>query len=196
MLPFDDLLDAPLVLGIPIGMEEQDGDRLHARGDGLGDHRTDLILVERDQHPPLGVDPLTHLETPRPLNQRLMLAEKQIVGFGPIDAAYLVYVAEALRRQQRAGGAGTLEDGVDRNRRAVEKKPRRREGSARLDDAALDAVDKPRRRRQRLAEPQLSSRLVESGNIGESPADIGGQADAAAGRRVDFHQERSLRWKR
>ncbi len=104
-----------------------------------------LLLVERDQHLALGVHALRHLEAQVALDQRLVLLEEQIVGVGPVDAADLVDVAEALASSAaRSRGAGALQDGVDRDRRAVQEQLRR--GEARCRPCAtplLDAGDEP-----------------------------------------------------
>ena len=138
---------------------------------------SDLLLVERDQHRALRVHPLHDLEAHVAVDQRRVLLEEQVVGLRPVDAADLVDVAEALRGQQRAARAGALQDGVDRDRGAVQEQPRGVEARAGLADAVLDAGDQPLRRGQRLAEAERAGRLVERGDVGERAADVGGQAD-------------------
>jgi hypothetical protein len=100
-------------------------------------------------------------------------AEEEIVGFRAVDATDLVDVAEPLGGDERAGRAGPLQDGVDRNRGAVQEQPRRAELRPCLRDAALDPGDEPCRRGQRLPETQLPGVLIERGDIGEGPAHVG-----------------------
>ena len=116
-----------------------------------------------------------------PLDQWLMLAEKQIVGFRPVDPADLVDVAEPLRRQQGATRAAAFEDRVDRDRRAVQEQLRLREPGPGLRDAGFDAVRQTPRRRQRLAEKQFAGRRVEPRDVGKCAADIGRQSQPPLG---------------
>jgi len=76
-------------------------------------------------------------------------------------------------------GAAAFQDGVDRDRGAMEETaPQPESGEAGLADAVLDAGDEPLRRGQRLAEPQgapvVSSKAATSVKVA---ADVGGQAD-------------------
>ena len=51
----------PLVHGVEIGVEQADGDRLHAVVHEAGDHAAGGRLVERPQDGALGHQPLVHL---------------------------------------------------------------------------------------------------------------------------------------
>ena len=137
-------------------------------------------LVERDQHLAVGAHALLHLEAQRALDQRHVLLEIEIVGVGPVDAADLVDVAEAVGGDQRGLGAGALQHGVDGDRRAVQEQVRRGVVAAGLLDAAADAVDQPLRRRQRLAEGQPPGLVVEHRDVGEGAADVGREAEVGA----------------
>ena len=187
------LLDALLVGRIGVGMEKQDGDRLNALPDRVGDDAADLVLIERDQHGALGVDALADLVAQIPRDQRLVPLEEQVVGFRAVDAADLVDVAEALGGQQGAARAGALQERVDGDRGSVEEELGRLEMRAGLGDAVLDAVDQPQRRRQRLAEPQLAGRLVEGRDVREGPAHIRRQSKMVRGGRRYIHGNGSLR---
>ena len=118
----------------------------------------------------------------------VVLLKEQVVGFRPVDAADLVDIAEALRGEQRAVRAAALQDGVDRDRGAVQEEPRRAKLRSGLADAILDAGDEPLRRGQRLAEAKLAGRLVERRDVGESAADVGRQADL-----TQLHRAQELR---
>ena len=146
----------------------------------LSAERSQALLVERRHHLAVGAHALLDLEAQRPLDQRHMLLEIQVVGVGPVDAADLIDVAEALGRHQRGLRAGALEDGVDGNGRAVQEQPRRPVFAAGLLDAARNAVDQPVRRRQRLAEGEPAGLVVEHRDVGEGAADVGGKADIGA----------------
>ena len=196
----DDRLCSPLVRGIAVGMQEQDGHRLYAATDRVSHRRPHRILVELDQHFPLRVHALAELVAQITLDQGLVAAKEQVVGFWPIDATDLVDIAKALRGEKRAGCTGALQDRVDRDGGAVEKKPRGAKLRSRFGHSMLDSGDEPRRRGQRFSEAKLPCRLVESGDIGEGTAHVGRQPNLtqlhraqglrAAGRRKQRYQPR------
>ncbi len=162
--------------GAGVAVDEQDRAGLDPALLELGAERRDLRLVERLLDLAVGEHALVHLEPQRALDQRHVLLEEQIVGVRPVDAPDLVDVAEAFGDQQRGLRAGALQDGVDRHRRAVQEQPGRAIVAAGLLDPAVDAVDQPLRRRQRLAEAQRAGLVVEHRDVGEGAADIGGEA--------------------
>src|SRR5690348_12543479 len=105
-------------------MEEEDGDRLHARGYSCIDQVAYLLVVEFDENSPGCIDPFTHLEAPCTLDERSVFLEEKIVGFGTIDTPDLVDVAESLRREKSARRASAFEDSVDGDCRAVQEETR------------------------------------------------------------------------
>jgi hypothetical protein len=174
----DQPLGAPLVLRIAIGVEEQEGERLGAVAHRLRRRGQKLCLVERDQHPAAPSHALIDLEPHRPANQRLVLAEEQVVGFRPVDAADLVDVAKAPRGEQRAAGAFALQQRIDRNRGAVQEQRGIGERASGVVEGAMHAVDQPGWRRQHLAEPQFAGLAGQHCHVGERAADIGGDPQA------------------
>jgi hypothetical protein len=124
------------------------------------------------------VHTLTNLVAQVALDQRLVAAEEEIIGFRPIDAADLVDVAEALGGEERAGRPRPFQNDVDRDGGTMKEQARLGEPRAGLRHAILDAGDEPRGSRERLSEAELSGRLVEGGDIGEGPAHIGRQPDS------------------
>jgi len=70
-----------------------------------------------------------------------MLAEEQIVGVRPVDAANLIDVAKALGDQERSSGPFALQNCVDSDGRAVKKKPGGSVIAMRLLDRGIDALD-------------------------------------------------------
>ena len=139
------------------------------------------VLVERRHHLAVGAHALLDLEAQRPLDQRHVLLEIEIVGVGPVDAADLIDVAEALGRHQRGLGAGALQHGVDGDGRAVQEQAGRAAYSLPAFSTPLaDAVDQTIRRRQRLAEGQPAGLVVEYRDVGEGAADVGREADVGA----------------
>ncbi len=142
-----DCLRARLVVGAGVAIEKQDGAGLDAERLELLAKSHDLVLVERPLDLAVCEHTLLHLEAQRPLDQRHMLPKEQVIGVGPVDAADLVDVAEALGDQQCGPGAGALQDGVDRHRRAMQEQPGRAELATGLFDALVDAVDETLGRR-------------------------------------------------
>src|SRR6478672_2430405 len=120
-----------------------------------------------------GEHPLFDLEPQRPLDQRLVLAEIQIVSVRPVDAPDLVDVAETLGNKECGLGAFALQNGIDGDGRAMEKQAGGLVAAAGLFDPGIDAFDQTVRCRQRLAECQLAGSLVEDRDVGEGAADIG-----------------------
>ena len=177
VVALQDRLGARLVIVPGVAVEEQDAGRLDTEPLQHPAECRDLLLVERRLDLALGQHPLLDLEPQRPLDQRLVLLEEQIVGIRPVDAADLVDVAEALGDQQRGPGALALEDGVDGDGGAVEKQSRGPVVAPGLVDPGIDAFDQPSGV-DSLAERQIAGPLIEGGDIREGAADIGGEAKA------------------
>jgi hypothetical protein len=169
----EDFLRPRLMRAVGVAVDEHDGDGFDAERLEPVAQRREARLVERDHHLAVGAHALLHLEAQRPLDQRLVLLEIEIVGVGPVDAADLVDVAEAVGGDQRGPGAGSLQHGVDGDRRAVQEQARRGVVAAGLLDAVADAVDQPPRRRQRLAEGEPPGLVVKHRDVGEGAADVG-----------------------
>ena len=143
----------------------------------------DLGLVERPVDLAVGQHPLLDLEAQRPLDQRHMLAEEQIVGVRPVDAADLVDVAKAFGDDERGAGAGALQHRIDGDRRAVQEQAgRRRSRLPAFSTPALMPSTSRLRRRERLAERQRAGAVVEHRDVGEGAADIGREPDAGTRR--------------
>jgi hypothetical protein len=174
----DDRFHALLVRGIAVGVQEQDRDRLYALADRVGHGGAHLILVELDQHLAVRVHALADLIAQVALDQRLVAAEEEIIGFRPIDAADLVDIAEALGGEERAWRPRAFQNGVDRNGGTVKEQARTGEPRAGLRHPFLHAGDEPRGGRERLSEAELSGDLVEGGDVGEGPAHVGRQPNS------------------
>src|ERR1700686_4327133 len=100
-----------------------------------------------------------------------MLAEEQIVGFRTVDAADLVDVAKALRRNQRGLGAFALQQRIDGDCRAVQEQLPRAETRSGFGDARGHALDQTRGCGQRLSETNMTRRFVKNSKIRECTAD-------------------------
>jgi hypothetical protein len=178
MALLDDRFHALLVRGIAVGVQEQDGDRLYALPHRVGHGGAHLILIELDQHLAVRVHALADLVAQVALDQWLVAAKEEVVGFRPIDAADLVDVAKALGGKERARRPRPLQNGVDRNGGTVKEKPRAGELRAGLRHPTLHAGDEPRRSCERLSEAELPGDLVEGGHVGEGPAHVGRQPNS------------------
>ena len=173
MVLLQDRLRACFVVVPGIAVEKQDRSRLHAKPIQHAAEARDLRVVERCLDFAVGQHPLLDLEPQRPLDQRLVLAEIQIVRVRPVDAPDLVDVAETLGNKECGLGAFALQNGIDGDGRAMEKQPGGLVAAAGLFDPGIDAFDQTVRCRQRLAECQLAGSLVEDRDVGEGAADIG-----------------------
>jgi hypothetical protein len=147
MVPLQDRLGARFMVALGVAVEKQDRGRLHAEPREHAAERLDLLLVERSLDFAVGQHALLDLEAQRPLDQRLVLVEEQIVGIRPVDAADLVDVAEALGDEERGLGALALQDGIDGDGGAVEKQSSGLVIAARLLNPGVDPLDQPLRRR-------------------------------------------------
>ena len=123
MVLLQDRLCARFVVVPGIAVEKQDRGRLHAKPIQHAAEARDFLVVERGLDLAVGQHALLDLEPQRPLDQRLVFAEVQIVGIRPVDAADLVDVAEPLGNEERGLGAFALQNGIDGDGRAVEKQP-------------------------------------------------------------------------
>ncbi len=168
-------LGAPLMIGVGVAIEKQNRDRFDTEALEAFAERRDLAVVKRGVDLAIGQHALLDLETQRPLDQRHVFLEEQIVGIGPVDAADLVDVAKAFGDQQRRAGAGALQHRVDGDGRAMQEQRRRPVIAAGLGDAGGNAFDQMRRRRQRLAECERAGLFVEHGDIGKGAPDIRGE---------------------
>jgi hypothetical protein len=184
-----DLLDALLVRRVAVRMQQQHGHGLDRLPLQLARQFAHRAFVQRLVRAAVGAQPLGHLEAQRALDQRLVLVEEQVVGVGPVHAADLVDVAEALGDQQRGIGARALQQRVDRDGRAVQEQVAVAQVDVGAVQGGLDAVDQRAVGGQRLAEQQLARGLVERGHVGEGAADVDGDAQPRRGLGGGCHGE-------
>ena len=112
------LADPPLVLRVQEREEQADRDRLDPRRAHGLDRRRERPLVERHDDA-VGPHPLAHGEPQLARDERRRAVRRQVVERGPVLAADLDHVAEALGRDERGAGAAPLEQRVRRDRRPV-----------------------------------------------------------------------------
>ena len=139
-----DIARAPLVLAVEIGVHVADGDRLDAGSLELGRECPHRRLVERDQHVAAAVHAFRHAKAPFARHQRRRLPHEDVVLLEAVLEGDLDGIAEALGDDQRRLGALALDDGVGRERRAVDDQAEVARVSARR------ASGCPRRRSARL----------------------------------------------
>ena len=170
------------MVGVDDRPEEAHRDCLRPERAGLRDRRQDARLVERDEHVPLGIDPLPELERQpaRDVGRRVLVLTERV----ELPAlAEQQDVREALRREERGAGRRALDDRVRRAGGAVgedlrageQLADRQAERGRELRQALLDALERPRDVRRRLRQQQLAV-LVGDDDVGERPAGVDGDA--------------------
>ena len=116
----EDLADPPLVLGVHVGVQQADGDRLDLlapqdrRGVAHGG------VLERPQHLALRPEPLTDDDRAVARHERLRLLELRVVERRPHLPRDLEQVAEPVGRDEAAPGDLPLDDRVRGDRRGVD----------------------------------------------------------------------------
>lgn len=107
--------------GIDEAVQEADRQRL----DPLGAHELDLLapggFIQRQQQLAFIVQAFLHRQAPAPRHQRLRQLDIQVVLVVAAFVAECQDVAEAFRRQQRGLRTLALDDGVGRQRGAVDQ---------------------------------------------------------------------------
>ena len=106
--------DRLLVTGVEVGVEQADGDAVHAVGNGREGRE-----VDGPELGPIGRQSAVHLEAEPPGNERFGPVGPLVVQAGPILAADLDHVAQALARHQRDDRQVALEHGIGGDRRPV-----------------------------------------------------------------------------
>ena len=111
--------DPQLVCRIQIGVQEADGHRNHAFPFQLGGDLAHPLLVQGQQHVPLGIQSFGDLEAEVAWNQRPGLLEMDVVEGRPDLPCDLQHVAEASGGDEGAAGRLPFDQGVGGHRRAV-----------------------------------------------------------------------------
>ncbi len=178
-----DLAGQALVLGVGVGMEKADRDRVDtlARERGVG--LAHAVAVEALQHLAGGIEPLGDLDRAVARHQRARAVEEEIVGLGPVAAADDVDIARAARHEEADRGALALDQRVDGDGRAVDQRGDAGRRKVCFADAIDDAVHGIARRRGCLGVMDAAGRIVESDEIGKSTADIDCHEDQGPPRR-------------
>ena len=162
----------PFVVGVDVGVQEADRDRLDAFSLQRAARRLDVAELQLAVHLAGAEHSLIDLDGEMARHQRPVALEQQIVGFRPVAAADGVDVAGALGDDQRRLGALALDQRVDRDGRAVDQFVDGAGFESALADAIDDALDQMRRRRQALGLDEALGAVVEPDQIGECAANI------------------------
>lgn len=173
----DDRCRAALVLGIGIGMQEGDRDALDLQRTQFRRERLHGCFIQREANRAVRIDALGHGEAQAARRQRLRLVDAEVVLIVTALGADIEHVAKALGRDQRGLGAAPLDDGVGRERRAVDKHVDVADMRARIGKDKPHAVQHrllgPLRSRQHLA--RLAHLTHVQHDIRERATDIDGK---------------------
>src|SRR5881296_2439647 len=110
--------DGPLVLGVAEGEEQRDRDRLGREAAHRRDDAAHFVVAERLQHPSRShsLGDGHHVAAG---HERRRVVAREIVQRGAVLTPQPQQVLEAAGRHEHDAGAGALEQGVGRDRRAV-----------------------------------------------------------------------------
>ena len=161
----------PLVVGIEVGVDEVDDQRLGAGRARRLDRLTHLVFVERGHHRAGGVDPLRHLEAALARHDGLEAAE-HAPRVGPGAPAELERIAEALGGDEGAAHALALQHGVGADRGAVDDRLEAGRRLAERGEACHEAVGLVRRRRRHLGDAHGCGGGIDQEQVGKGAADI------------------------
>ena len=167
-----DLTHPNLVLGSPVGMEEEHRHRLDARL--LDDPRyfACLLFIEGGSLRAVGEYPFWDLENHFARNEGPVLAESGVERFGAVDPADLVDVTETLGRNQGGLGAVALDDRVHHDRGSVDQRQDCVQGHCCLGESLLDTPGQFGGPGEGLRQHQRGLRFVEGDDIRERAADV------------------------
>ena len=160
---------AALVLGIRVGVDEDDRDRLRALRDELLRGRAHFVVIDGGADRAVRQRALAHFEPHVAVGDRREIAP-QAPGAAPVAPAHLQHVAEAARRDDADLRPAPLQQRVGADGRAVHDRSLRRAADrAQAVEEALRLVAAPRRH---LGGRERARRGIEAEQVGERAADI------------------------
>ena len=165
------------MLGVRVGVEEADGDGLHALRLAGIDNGLQVFGRQRRPDAAIRADALTDFEAEAARHEWFRLVELEVVHVRAVAAPDLQHVAEAGGRHERGLDAAALRDGVDDDSRPVDEGDDRGRVDPPGVDGGEDTVREIGRCRRDLRCPNGAGRLVEEHHIGEGPADVHSNAD-------------------
>ena len=116
----DHLAQTLLVRRVRVTVQQADGDALDPRGGNRVQHRRDRGFVQRNQRHAVHIQTLAHGQPPGPAHQRHGLDDIQVVLLEPALRAHFEHVPEALGGDEQGLRAAPFDQGVGRERRAMD----------------------------------------------------------------------------
>ena len=110
----------PLVRRVAIGVQEADGDRLHAVGDERAGRARDRLLVERGDDRAVARHALGNLEAAAARNERGREGKEQVIDVVALLDAQLEHVAHAHGGEQAERRAAPFDQRIGDERRSVD----------------------------------------------------------------------------
>ncbi len=165
------------MLGIGIGVQEGESDAFHFLRAQFGHQCTHGGFVERQPHGALCVDALGDRETQGARRQRFRLVDRKVVLIVAALGTDIEHIAETLRCDKRRLRSAALNDGVGRERRAVNEDVDIAYVGARIGQNETHPVQhrllRSRGRRQHLARSAILTHIQD--DIRERASDIDGK---------------------
>ena len=174
--PRGDGAHGPLVLRVPVAVDEADDDPVDALGHRRAHGGLHARGVQRDVNRPVGQQPLCDLEDPPPRDEGRRTVRDEVHGVRQAEALDLQDVADAPGDDEREVGPRSLDHGVEPDRRPVDEVLDLREVEALAPHEVPEARGHPLGEvvghRRRLVADEAAGRLVEQAEVGERAADI------------------------
>ena len=158
-----------------VGVEEPDRDRLDPGRPPLGRDLPHPLGVERNENLAAGRNALVDLAPQRARHQRRRLVHEDVVLLEPLLEPHLQDVPEPPGGQERGPRAGALDEGVGRQRGAVDEHPDVRRGRRAPREDPIEGFEHARLRRAGSGQDLggvAPGRSIED-DVGERAPDIG-----------------------
>ena len=160
---------AALVLGVRIGVDEDDGDGLRARVDKLTRRGAHFAFIHRGADRAVGERALADLQPHVAVGDRDEVAP-QPPGAAPVAAAHLQHVAETARCDDADLRAAPLQQRVGADRGAMHDRALR--GAADRGEAVEEALRLVAAPRGHLRGRERARGRIEAEQVGERAADV------------------------
>jgi hypothetical protein len=168
----DDRADFGFVIGIGPRVQEHDRDRLDVVGVELLCDAGCVLAIEHGDDFAVGVEAFDDLERVVAWNVGHGPLEEDVVGFGTAAAADLVDVAHPFGHDERRACARSLDRGVDRDGRTVNKRLGSGQRQTALRQCLTNADGEVVRGRRTLGLMNFTGCEIECNQVGERAADV------------------------
>ena len=177
--PRDGAAGLDLVLGIAVGVQVADRDRVDTLASELCQGGGERAAAERDRHGAVEPHPLAHAEASRARHERDRRRHAEVVAVVLQALAHLDDIAVALGRQEPDASALLLQECVGDDRRAVDDRLRPRQEARHLEPELGREEAEPfheplggiPRRRGALGDDD-APRAIHRGEVGEGAAHV------------------------